>query len=332
MISVAPEYSIIVPTYRRREPLARCLAAIESQRFPRDRFEVVVVDDGSPTPPADLVASLDPAIEAQLVCARHGGPAAARNTGATFARGRYLVFTDDDCAPRSDWLDSIHRWTSITSVPTAIGGQTINVLADDIYATASQGIVDYLYEYYGQKRSPVQFFTTNNLVVPRDEFFEVGGFDERFLRAAAEDRDLCERWCRHGFPLQFADDVVVSHAHALNFRRFNRMHFNYGRGAFDLHRSRARRGQRAVRIEPVRFYYGLVAYPLRRSYGWRGLLLAFLHFWSQVAYAAGYFYERVRRGWAVGSNEPTPLPPARPRIISDRERGTASRDSMTGAI
>jgi len=331
MISVAPEFSIIVPTYRRREPLARCLAAIEAQQFPRERFELVIVDDGSPTPPADLVAALDPAVDAQLVCARHGGPSAARNTGASFARGRYLVFTDDDCAPRSDWLAAIHRWTSRTTQPTAIGGQTINVLADDIYATASQEIVDYLYEYYGHHHAAVRFFTTNNLVVPREEFLEIGGFDERFHRAAAEDRDLCERWRRHGLPLQYADDVVVSHAHALTFARFNRMHFNYGRGAFDLHRSRARRGQRGLRLEPVRFYYGLITYPLR-SRGWRGVLLAFLHFWSQVAYAAGYFWERVSRGWVVESEEPELLPFPRPRIVGRYERSSVSRGPMSGVV
>ena len=328
MISAAPEYSIIVPTYRRRDPLARCLSAIEAQRFPRDRFEVVVVDDGSPTPPADLVTALDPSIEAQLICVRHGGPAAARNAGASFARGRYLVFTDDDCAPRSDWLAAIHRWTNLAVQPTALGGQTINVLAGDIYATASQGIVDYLYEYYGHHHAAVRFFTTNNLVIPRGEFLDIGGFDERFPRAAAEDRDLCERWRRHGFPMQFADDVVVDHAHPLNFARFNRVHFNYGRGAFDLHRSRASRGQRRLRLEPVRFYYGLMTYPLRRSRGWRGLALAFLHFWSQMAYALGYFYDRVRRGWVVDSDDPIPLPLAKPRIISRSERPSTASGSI----
>src|SRR5437868_29812 len=108
----APDYSIIVPTYRRREQLARCLEAIQALAFDRRRFELLVVDDGSPSPPADLVASLDRAIQAQLVRARHGGPATARNTGARLARGRYLVFTDDDCLPREDWLRSIDRWTT----------------------------------------------------------------------------------------------------------------------------------------------------------------------------------------------------------------------------
>ena len=301
MISNGPDYSIIIPTYQRRGQLTRCLAAIGKLDFPRERFELLVVDDGSPTPPDDVVRALDRSVHVRLVRAHHRGPAAARNTGARLARGRHLVFTDDDCAPHRDWLSAIDRWTSTSATPLMLGGHTVNVLAEDVYAIASQGIVDFLYEYYGNRPAERRFFTTNNLVVPRAEFMAMGGFDEGFKRAAAEDRDLCERWRRGGRNLQFAPDVVVDHAHGLSFARFNRQHFNYGRGAFDLQRSRARRGQRELTIEPVLFYSGLITYPLRQWGGWRGVELATLHFWSQVAYAAGYFFERIRRGWAVDS-------------------------------
>ena len=304
------DYSIVVPTYRRPESLARCLEAIQALRFPRDRFEVLVVDDGSPTPPADIVASVDRSLQARLVSTRHAGPATARNTGARLARGNYLVFTDDDCMPHRDWLDSIDRWTSSTPGALAIGGHTINVLADNVYAEASQGIIDYLYEYFGEHSAPRRFFTSNNLVVRREDFVGVGGFDETFALAAAEDRDFCERWLETGKSLQYASDVMVNHAHTLGFVRFNRQHFNYGRGAFDLHRSRARRGDRSLRIEPLRFYAGLITYPLRRSRSWRAVLLAFLHLWSQVAYVAGYFFERMRRGWTVGVGEGLRTKPA----------------------
>ena len=297
------DYSIVVPTYRRPESLIRCLEAIEGLHFPRDRFEVLVVDDGSPTPPADIVASLDHSLQAKLVSMRHAGPATARNTGASLARGRYLVFTDDDCRPQPDWLDSIDRWTSSRQGPVAIGGHTVNVLTDNMYAEASQGIVDYLYEYFGEHSAPRRFFTSNNLVVPREDFADVGGFDESFALAAAEDRDFCERWLEAGKALQYASDMMVSHAHPLGFVRFNRQHFNYGRGAFDLHRSRAQRGEPSLKIEPLRFYAGLIAYPLRRSRSGRGALLALLHLWSQVAYVAGYFFERLRRGWIVDGRD-----------------------------
>lgn len=332
MTPTAPEYSIVIPTYRRREPLARCLRAIDALDYPRDRFELLVVDDGSPTPPTDLLATLDPALDARLICAAHGGPAAARNLGASFARGEYLVFTDDDCAPRVDWLRAIRRAIDIATPPVTIGGRTINDLERDIYATASQGLVDYLYEYFADQRARAQFFTSNNLIVPRAEFLALGGFDVRFQRAAAEDRDLCERWTRHGFALQYASDVVVSHAHRLGFARFNRMHFNYGRGAFDLHRSRARRGQRSLRLEPLTFYTGLVMQPLRHSRSRRGALLAALRLWSQVAYAAGYFFERTGRGWSVDSADQPPRPSSPPLVISRRDLGAPSRNPMSGAV
>ena len=297
--SEAPDYSIVIPTYQRRDSLARCLQAIQALRFPRDRFEVLVVDDGSPNPPADLVASAHESLQVWLVTTRHAGPATARNTGGRLARGRYLVFTDDDCMPHEDWLASIDRWTSSKPGAVAIGGHTVNELTDNVFAAASQGIIDYLYEYFGGYSVPRRFFTSNNLVVPRAEFLNLGGFNETFALAAAEDRDFCERWSEAGGRLEYADDVKVSHAHVLDFPRFNRQHFNYGRGAFDLHRSRAGRGEGSLEIEPARFYAGLVAYPLRQSRSWRAVVLSFLHLWSQIAYAGGYFFERLRRGWSV---------------------------------
>jgi glycosyltransferase involved in cell wall biosynthesis len=324
-----PVYSIIVPTYRRREPLARCLEAIKAIDFPRDRFELLVVDDGSPAPPADIIASLGGCIQARLVCAPHAGPATARNTGARLASGDYVVFTDDDCLPQPQWLSAIDRCVAANDRPVAIGGRVINVLDDDMYAAASQGIVDFLYEYYGEHPAPWRFFTSNNLALPRAEFMEIGGFDEGFKRVAAEDRDLCERWCAAGFDLHYAADAVVGHAHTLGFASFNRQHFVYGRGAVDLHRSRAKRGHRSVHLEPVRFYLGLIAHPLRRSPGVRGAVLSALHAWSQAAYASGYFVERARRGLGLEAKADAATDPhdgAEPNDSRD-----SGRSSMSGA-
>jgi glycosyltransferase involved in cell wall biosynthesis len=320
----APEFSIIIPTYRRRDNLARCLQAIEQLEFDRDRFEVLVVDDGSPTPPTDVVNEIDSRVQTKLLCARHGGPARARNVGARLARGRFLVFTDDDCLPRRDWLQSIERWTTAYPGGVAIGGHVVNVLSSNIYATASQGIIDYLYEYYGDYPAPTRFFATNNLVLPRAEFADIGGFDEGFSRAGAEDRDLCERWLESGNDLEYAVDMVVRHAHVLGFGGFTRQHFVYGRGAVDLHRSRAERGGGAVKLESARFYVGLVLHPMRRYGTWRGVLLALLHAWSQAAYAAGYFFERARRGWTMEAVRRSSR-----RDSRDQKDESAGADSIT---
>ena len=124
------------------------------------------------------------------------GPASARNTGARLARGRFLAFTDDDCMRTP--IGCARSTGGRRRVGTlAIGGHTVNVLTDSVYSEASQGIIDYLYEYFGE-HPPRRFFTSNNLVVPREDFVEIGGFDDTFALAAAEDRDFCERWLDAG--------------------------------------------------------------------------------------------------------------------------------------
>lgn len=327
-----PDYSIIIPTYRRREPLARCLDAIASLAFPRDRFEVIVVDDGSPTLPTDLIAALDPAIDVRLVCAEHAGPAGARNAGARFARGRYLAFTDDDCTPASDWLTAIDRRMNAAAGPIAVGGRIVNHLTTNFFAEASQGIIDFLYEYYGARLTQGRFFTTNNLAVPRVEFNAIGGFDYGFRMAAAEDRDLSERLRAHGVRLEYADDVVVDHAHELSFARFSRQHFTYGRGAFDLHGSRARRGEPVLRVESPGFYARLVGYPLRRERTARAALLSLLHLWAQMVYGSGYVFERVRRGWVVRRDVPRRPEQTRARVVERSEMRAAAKPQVTDAV
>jgi hypothetical protein len=86
----------------------------------------------------------------------------------------------------------------------------------------------------------------------------------------------------------------VHHAHDLGQRSYSRQHFNYGRGAFHLHRARARRGERPLRVEPPRFYSRLVGYPFGRGEGARAVPLSALMALSQGVYVLGYVSERVR--------------------------------------
>ena len=99
-----PLFSIIVPTYNRPDNLSLCLNAISNLQYPKDRFEVIVVDDGSPMSLESITARFRDSIYINLIWQANSGPATARNTGAENAKGKYLAFTDDDCTPASDWL------------------------------------------------------------------------------------------------------------------------------------------------------------------------------------------------------------------------------------
>lgn len=283
-MTTPPFFSVIVPTYRRPERLAACLRALAGLDYPRERFEVIVVDDGGG-------ATLDGApatIDLTLVTQAHAGPAAARNTGAARARGEYLAFTDDDCTPEAGWLRGLAAH-AVAGSDRLVGGRTVNALPDNPYSSATQLLLDYLYEW-GARHGDDGFFASNNVAAPTALFRARGGFDTGFPLAAGEDRELCHRWLREGGRLIYAPDAVVRHGHHLTLRSFWRQHVNYGRGARRFHRVRGGGGTG----KPPSFYARLVTFPLTRADADRRLTLAALLALTQVATATGYWRERLR--------------------------------------
>lgn len=286
-----PFFSIVIPTYSRPERLATCLQSIAQLEYPCDRFEVIVVDDGSEPPLDSVVAPFQNQLNLTLLRQPNSGPATARNTGAAHAQGKYLVFTDDDCMPTPNWLQALERGF-ITIPDCLIGGRTFNALPDNLYSTASQLLLDYLYGYYNADPEQARFFASNNFALPADYFRQIGSFDTSFPLAAGEDRELCDRLVHNGYSMVYVPDANIYHAHKLTLRSFWRQHFNYGRGAFHFHQVRARRNQEPMKVEPSSFYLNLLSYPFAQKSSQPALLLSALFLLSQVANVAGFFWER----------------------------------------
>ena len=285
-----PFFSIIIPTYNRPERLSSCLEAIALLDYPRDRFEVIVVDDGSKIPLDLVVKPLKNELDLKLLRQENAGPAAARNKGAAVAQGKFLAFTDDDCQPTPDWLTQFA--TGFVDAPEAmIGGKTINALDSNLFSAASQKLIDYLYEYYNPAKGKDAFFASNNVAMPAANFKALNGFDVSFPLAAAEDRDFCDRW-NLKYPMLYAPEAKVNHYHKLSLATFWKQHFGYGRGAFCFHQLRAERVAKEIEVEPLSFYFDLLTYPFYHSSKQPKLLLSGLFFVSQVANVAGFFWER----------------------------------------
>ncbi len=284
-----PLFSIVIPTYNRPTQLERCLKALAQLNYERDRFEVIVVDDGSQTSLEPVAAPFYDRFHLTLVRQDNAGPAKARNTGASQAKGQFIVFTDDDCEPLPNWLQKLEVHC-LNHPDCMVGGTTLNRLPDNLYSTASQVLIDYLYSYYNDRTSGPVFFASNNFTVPKETFRAIGCFDTHFPLAAGEDREFCDRWLHYGYRMIFAPEVQIYHAHRLTLASFWRQHFNYGRGAFYFHRVRAKRTEQGIKVEPLTFYSHLLTYPLTCQPWYRGLLLSSLLFLSQVANVAGFFW------------------------------------------
>jgi GT2 family glycosyltransferase len=300
LVNIKPKFSIVIPTYARPRQLKMCLSEVGRLDYPREGFETIVVDDGSPEPVDEVVASFHSALELRLIRQANRGPAAARNTGAKAAAGQYLVFTDDDCLPDPRWLRELDR-VFAEEPHCLVGGSIVNASPDNPFSTATQAIMTAVYGYYDRHPDRKRFFSTSNLAAPTACFHQLGGFCESFSLASGEDYDFCDRWQHSGRAIWHAPRAIVSHAHLLTLGSFCRQHFNYGRGLLQFRARAARRAGRTIRGERLGFYLHLLTYPLGQWPGWRGWQYTGLVALSQAATLAGACRELLARSIAAVS-------------------------------
>jgi glycosyltransferase involved in cell wall biosynthesis len=289
-MSNEPIFSVIIPTYNRPDLLQKCLQSLTILDYPRDRFAAIVVDDGSARPLDRIIAPYQADLAIALLRQPNAGAAAARNTGAAKAEGKYLAFIDDDCTPAADWLQRLAEHFKVNP-DCLIGGRTINALPENVYATASQLIVDMVYEHYNAIPTQAKFFASNNLALSANQFQAMGGFNSLFR--TSEDREFCDRWLNSGRQMLYAPDVQIYHAHNLTLQGFFWQHFSYGCGAFRFHRLRFQKGLGYVKVEP-NFYLKLLIYPMTKSSTQPPLLLTVLFILSQIASMCGLVWQLRR--------------------------------------
>jgi len=96
-----PLVSLIVPVRNGAARIGRCIEALLDQTYPRDRYEVIIVDNGSDDGTQEIIRSYPVTLLEETSAA---SPYVARNLGLRHARGEIYAFTDGGCVPRSDWL------------------------------------------------------------------------------------------------------------------------------------------------------------------------------------------------------------------------------------
>jgi len=249
--------------------------------YSKSQFEVIVVDDGSPVPLDAVVTPFADVIQVRLIRQQNAGCGPARNAGAGQARGLYLAFTDDDCSHAPDWLTRLERY--FEKYPNAmVGGLPVNTLRSNPFSTASQLLIDYL--LLSANGVPTSASLLNSIAMARDQFVSTGGFDVTFSMSG-EDRELCHRWTKVGKQIIFAPDILIGHAHHLNWRTYWKQHRSYGRGAFHLLQ------KHIAGSHPPAYYLRLLYFPFRREPWGVAIRSSFLIGIAQLATAVGLLQE-----------------------------------------
>lgn len=217
------QFSVIVPTADRPAAIERLLRGLAAQEFARDRFEVVVVDDGGTPPVAARVAPFAGTLALRYVWQPRTGPAGARNRAIALARGQLLLILNDDAGVPPDLLARHAAAHASATGPRAwLGGFD---LAPDCLGPVARGLLkfDQPFPFQQMKRvgpNPGRFFWTCNLSVPRASVVAVGGFDEGFLHPVCEDVELGWRLEQQGVHVHWLEGTPCLHHHELTARWF----------------------------------------------------------------------------------------------------------------
>ncbi len=222
-----PLVSIVIPVFNLWDYTLRCLLSVlrNTAHIPH---EVIVIDDASTDESREALPQL-PGIRL-IRNETNQGFAANNNTAASIARGKYLLFLNNDTEVHAQWLDAM--LLQIEGIPdVAVVGSKL-LFPDGTIQHAGIGFLQAMpapispfhYDYKKPSERSTRVRNVNAVTAAcalfrKDVFLELGGFDERF-RMGYEDVDLCLRVREDGHRIVYTPDSVVTHFESLSEGRF----------------------------------------------------------------------------------------------------------------
>jgi len=202
------DFSIIIPARNEEMNIGNCLDSINAMNFDADRFEVLLIDNGSTDGTVEVVRNKG----ARVFVKPDATISALRNFGASQAEGEVLAFIDADCTVASDWLSEASRY---------LGNQEVSCFGGPPGIPADATWVQKAWFKVREKKEQVEeveWLESMNMFIPRQIFFSSEGFNEKLV--TCEDYDLSLRLRRFGRIVADRRIVAVHHGEASNLRRF----------------------------------------------------------------------------------------------------------------
>ena len=232
-------YSVIVPSFNRLDELKELLPSIACLDFAQDRFELIIVDDGSTDETIRFLKKYqgEAKFNFSFYTQENQGPGAARNTGITNARGDFFIFIDSDCTVPPQWLKEIDLMLTDTRADACGGPDSFREDFSPLLKAINYSMTSFLTTggMRGKKgKKLAKFYPRSfNMGLSRALYEKIGGFGS--LRHG-QDIEFSNRIIRSGAQVCFIDKAHVYHKRRTNFRRFYRQVYNWGVARINLYK------------------------------------------------------------------------------------------------
>jgi len=212
-----PFLSVIVPVYNAEKTIGKCLDSIMRLKYPQDKLEVIVIDDGSTDDTLHVVKQYP----IELIAKKRGGPSSAMNIGIKAAKGEIILNIDSDTYIDQDWLSNALP-EFVDPRVGIVGGRIDLASTHSFWAKLVSYDSEYREDKAIQKSKYTDHMTTTCTAFRRWLFEEIGFFDEKIINGY--DLDLSHRAFKSGWKLVVQKDAVCYHDFKTSFRSYFRQH------------------------------------------------------------------------------------------------------------
>ncbi len=248
--------SIIIPVREINDYIREAMEYYSKLEY--DDYEILIFPDSE---------SNETFPKTRIIPSGQVGPAEKRDMSLEYAEGEIFAFIDDDAYPRADWLANAVKLFSDSDVG-AVGGPAVTPDSDSVWQKASGKVYEsflcsggYVYRYLPKPQREVDDLPSVNLIVRRDVFEEVGGYDSNFY--PGEDTKLClDIVEKAGKKIIYSPDVLVYHHRRTLFRQHLKQATNYAKHRGYFAKTLPKTSCKPAYFIPSLFVLGLIAGPV----------------------------------------------------------------------
>lgn len=212
-----PPVSVMLPVYNSEGTIGKCIDSILRLKYPKEKLEVLVIDDGS----TDNTVNIVKKYPVKFVQKNHGGYPSTMNVGIRTTRGEIIVNIDSDAYITEDWLSKVIGEFEDPEVGIA-GGQIAPAPSDDFWAKLTSYDSEYRQRQAFIKSKYADHITTSCTAFRRKLFEEIGLFDEKFKLGS--DEDLAHRALSAGWKIVINKEAICYHDYRGSFRHYFKGH------------------------------------------------------------------------------------------------------------